>query len=198
MTILGVFVLCFIVGSLPIDVILNPRIKKHNKSEKKITLHHSPLATHFTATCLLKFSIGYGITIFAENTLYDFNELFFIVSLLILVTSHCWPIFNKFKQNKHPLLLITGICSAFYTNFIWIIPLTYAIFTILLNSQFLSYLTTLLSLLVIYSFIDIIPDNFLFLNLGIFIIFILLFSSHIFNALEGKSNTLYYQFLRRS
>ena len=198
MIILGVFILCFILGALPIDAILNPRINKHSKDEKIVKLYHSPLATHFTATCLIKFSIGYGLTILAENLLYDFNEVFFIISLLILVASHCWPMFNKFKQNKHPLLLITGICSAFYTSFIWIIPLCYAIFTFLLNSQFLSYLTTLLSLLLIYSFIDVIPDNFLFLNLGIFTIFILLFSTQIFNALEGKSNTLYYQFLKRS
>ncbi|MAH81495.1 MAG: hypothetical protein CMP39_07490 [Rickettsiales bacterium] len=197
MIIFGIFLLCFIIGGIPIEDVLTPKIKEKDSQSSKIQLEPSPFATYFILTCLVQFAVGYGLTILAREVLYFSNDSFLIAALLVLVTSHCWPIFNGFKQNKYPLLLITGISSAFYTNFFWIIPIIYLIFTILLNSQFISYLTTLLSLLILYSFIENIPDNFLFLNLGIFIIFILLYSNNIFNSLEGKSNTLYRQFQKR-
>ena len=154
MIIFGIFLLCFIIGGIPIESVLNPKIKEKDSQSNKIQLEPSPFATYFVLTYLVQFAVGYGLTILAREILYFSNDIFLIAVYLILVTSHCWPIFNGFKQNKNPLLLITGISSAFYTNFFWIIPIIYLIFTILLNSQFISYLTTLLSLLILYSFID--------------------------------------------
>ncbi len=197
MIIVLLYCLTVLIGSIPFNVWLNPKIELKNKNSSEISVSASPFMTYYSLSLLLQFTLGYGITLLLQNRLYYDNDIFLIIGLLLLISSHCWPIFNGFKPNKHPLFLITGMMSTFYTPFIWIIPCCYLIFSIVLNSQYIAYLVTILSLLVFYLLVDNIPNTFLFLTIGTFIVFIVLFYTNIFNVLENKTNTLYTQFINR-
>ena len=195
---LVVYIAFFILGGIPIALLLKPNATVANNDDKKIIVKQSPITNAFVLTSILQFVLGYAATIFARTFFYYESDSLFIGSLLVLIISHCWPIFNGFKKNSSPLLLITGVCCVFYTQFLWLIPLLFIVFSFLLNSQYISYFACILSLLFVYLFIDNIPDSFLFLNLGIFIILVTLFYNHIFAAIEGKTITFIKQFNKRT
>ena len=124
-----VYILISLGAALPIRTLLDfltptQRIpdKDSDNIKSKFSLAKSNILI-FTSQ-IIKFILGYSLCSLAYTYFFYNNEVFFILAVLLILASYCWPIFDRFKKNKDIFLFLIGIYCVFNPQFIWIFPVT--------------------------------------------------------------------------
>ena len=189
-----VYLLLFLVSAFPIKNIIHfiffpPSPKKDNNYAQRYTPKRSKDPLIFVFFEIVKCLLGYGLIAFSYNYFYYNNEIFLLLAALLILISYAWPIFNKFKSNKNIFSFLCGFYIFFNPHFGWVFPLLFLVLMIVLNSIELSFILSVVVILMSTLFIEV-EDIFLLINMGVFLILICLFLESVLSAISNNPKSL--------
>ena len=186
-----VYLTLFICAAIPIKKVylfLAPPDKRSLKNTNP-SVNQAKNIIIFICTKCTESIMGYGLCLFAYTYFFYNNEIFFIIAALIIFSSFCWPVFDKFKVNSNIFFFLLGMYAVFNFHFIWLFPLTIALVILTVNSYEIAYSISISLLLLSSTFLTV-PNIFLIINVMFFLVTIFVFISPILNCISNAPISL--------
>ncbi|MEK9657517.1 MAG: hypothetical protein VW378_03990 [bacterium] len=198
---INISIICLIIiAAIPIKQSLywlyKNSIAVHNQLEKKKIRSHCSLIPFLECTIIsLKFIKGFYIPFTIKS--FNLNNELIIAAIIITMLTELWSPFTLFKKTTQWQFTLWGILTFISPLLFLIYPLSFIIFSLLINSFHIGQLLSITTIIGILWILNLNP-YYLLASTCLFILILLFLTPHFQQGLTNKRLDIKTSFIRRN